>query len=302
MARRIKARLILQQLAAGTSRNATAKALGVSRHGIQAVAEAAEREGISWRDAEGMDEGELYPRLFPEKADAAGYPDSEGMDASTETICQAIHIQARGQPERGTSQQLRSGRTARRPRTAASARKPRLREPTVMVPGRPPEVEGRAVPGHWEGDLIADAANKGAMGTLAERSSRNVILPHLPDGHGSGEAQEAIVRKMAGLPKLMRDSLAWGQGSGMALHDEMSVASDMGVCFCDPHPPWRRGASENANGLLRQYFPKGADLSVYPEEHLDAVAEGLNDRPRETLGWRKPSEVFLELTNDSLIT
>ncbi|MDP9858349.1 hypothetical protein J2S71_000045 [Olsenella profusa DSM 13989] len=124
MARRIKARLILQQLAAGTSRNATAKALGVSRHGIQAVAEAAEREGISWRDAEGMDEGELYPRLFPEKADAAGYPDNEGMNASTETICQAVYIQAKGQPERDVPQQLRSGRTARtgrgRPPTRAS--------------------------------------------------------------------------------------------------------------------------------------------------------------------------------------
>lgn len=178
--------------------------------------------------------------------------------------------------------------------------KPRFREPMVMISERPPEVEDRAVPGHWEGDLITGAANKSAIGTLVERSSRNVILLHLPDGHGSGKVQEAIVRKMARLPKLMRNSLTWDQGSEMALHGKISVALDMDVYFCDPHSPWQRGANENTNGLLRQYFPKGTDLSIFPEEYLDAVAEELNDRPRKTLGWRKPSEVFLELINDSL--
>ena len=173
-------------------------------------------------------------------------------------------------------------------------------EPMVMISERPPEVEDRAVPGHWEGDLITGAANKSAIGTLVERSSRNVILLHLPDGHGSGKVQEAIVRKMARLPKLMRNSLTWDQGSEMALHGKISVALDMDVYFCDPHSPWQRGANENTNGLLRQYFPKGTDLSIFPEEYLDAVAEELNDRPRKTLGWRKPSEVFLELINDSL--
>lgn len=223
------------------------------------------------------------------------------MNASTETIYQAIYIQAKGQLKRDIAQQLRSGRTARRPRRPAGARKPRFREPMVMISDRPPEVEDRAVPGHWEGDLITGAANKSAIGTLVERSSRNVILLHLPDGHDSGKVQEAIVRKMARLPKLMRNSLTWDQGSEMALHGEISVALDMDVYFCDPHSPWQRGTNENANGLLRQYFPKGTDLSVYPEEYLDAVAEELNDRPRKTLGWRKPSEVFLDLINDSLI-
>lgn len=232
---------------------------------------------------------------------AAEYPDNGAMNASTETIYQAIYIQAKGQLKRDIAQQLRSGRTARRPRRPAGARKPRFREPMVMISDRPPEVEDRAVPGHWEGDLITGAANKSAIGTLVERSSRNVILLHLPDGHDSGKVQEAIVRKMARLPKLMRNSLTWDQGSEMALHGEISVALDMDVYFCDPHSPWQRGTNENTNGLLRQYFPKGTDLSVYPEEYLDAVAEELNDRPRKTLGWRKPSEVFLDLINDSLI-
>ncbi len=172
--------------------------------------------------------------------------------------------------------------------------------PMAMISERPPEVEDRAVPGRWEGDLITGAANKSAIGTPVERSSRNVILLHLPDGRGSGKVQEAIVRKMARLPKLMRNSLTWDQGSEMALHGKVSVALDMDVYFCDPRSPWRRGANENTNGLLRQYFPKGADLSIFPEEYLDAVAEELNDRPRKTLEWRKPSEVFLGLINDSL--
>ena len=232
---------------------------------------------------------------------ASEYPDNGCMNASTETIYQAIYIQAKGQLKRDISRQLRSERTARRPRGAADARKPRFREPMVMISERPPEAGDRAVPGHWEGDLITGAANKSAIGTLVERSSRNVILLHLPDGHDSGKVQRTIVRKMAGLPKLMRNSLTWDQGSEMALHGEISVALDMDVYFCDPHSPWQRGTNENTNGLLRQYFPKGTDLSVHPEDYLDAVAEELNDRPRKTLGWRKPSEVFLDLINDSLI-
>ena len=232
---------------------------------------------------------------------AAEYPDNGSMNASTETIYQAIYVQAKGQLRRDVARALRTGRAARRPRGREDARRPRFREPMVMISERPAEVEDRAVPGHWEGDLITGAANKSAIGTLVERSSRNVILLHLPDGHDSGKVQEAIVRKMRGLPGLMRNSLTWDQGSEMALHGEISVALDMDVYFCDPHSPWQRGTNENTNGLLRQYFPKGTDLSVYPEEYLDAVAEELNDRPRKTLGWRKPSEVFLELINDSLV-
>lgn len=229
------------------------------------------------------------------------YPDNEAMNASTETIYQAIYIQAKGQLKREVVQQLRSGRTARKSKGAPNTRKSRFREPMLMISERPAEVEDRAIPGHWEGDLIIGAGHRSAIGTLVERKTRNVILLYLPDGHDAGKVQEAIIKKMQHLPKLMRNSLTWDQGSEMALHHEISVALEMDVFFCDPHAPWQRGTNENTNGLLRQYFPKGTDLSVYPEDYLDAVAEELNDRPRKTLGWRKPSEMFLELINESAV-
>ena len=167
-------------------------------------------------------------------------------------------------------------------------------EPMVMISERPPEVEDRAVPGHWEGDLITGAANKSAIGTLVERLSRNVILLHLPDGHGSGKVQEAIVRKMARLPKLMRNSLTWDQGSEMALHGKISVALDMDVYFCDPHSPWQRGANENTNGLLRQYFPKGTDLSTVSYEETKRIEDWLNNYPRKMFGYLCSEQLFRE--------
>ncbi|WP_220269977.1 IS30 family transposase, partial [Slackia isoflavoniconvertens] len=194
---------------------------------------------------------------------------------------------------------LRSGRASRRPRSAADGRKPRFRDPMVMIGERPAEVEDRAVPGHWEGGLITGAANKSAIGTLVERATRFTMLLHLPDGHGAEQVQDAIVRKMARLPELMLNSLTWDQGSELARHKKIGAALDMQVYFCDPHSPWQRGTNENTNGLLRQYFPKGTDLSVCPEGHLDAVAEELNDRPRKTLGFMKPSELFLKLIDGS---
>ena len=166
-----------------------------------------------------------------------------------------------------------------------------------MISERPAEVEDRAVPGHWEGDLICGAANRTAIGTLVERSTRFTILLHLPDGHDAEHVQQAIIRKMRSLPKLLRNSLTWDQGSELALHRRVTTALDMQVYFCDPHSPWQRGTNENTNGLLRQYFPKGTDLSRYGEDYLDAVAAELNDRPRKTLGFMKPSERILELLN-----
>ncbi len=166
-----------------------------------------------------------------------------------------------------------------------------------MISERPAEVEDRAIPGHWEGDLICSAANKSAIGTLVERSTRFTILLHLPDGHDAEHVRQAVIRKMQYLPKLLRNSLTWDQGSEPALHKRISTTLDMQVYFRDPHSPWQRGTNENTNGLLRQYFPKGTDLSAYPEDYLDAVAEELNDRPRKTLGYRKPSEKILELIN-----
>lgn len=217
------------------------------------------------------------------------------MSACHETIYQAIYVQARGELRRDVARCLRSGRARRRPRGDAASRRPRFREPMVMISERPAEAEDRAVPGHWEGDLITGAANKSAIGTLVERTTRFTMLLHLPDGHSSEQVQEAIVKKMGRLPELMRNSLTWDQGSELALHGRISAALDMDVYFCDPHSPWQRGTNENTNGLLRQYFPKGTDLSVYPERYLDAVAEELNDRPRKTLGFKKPSEEFVRL-------
>ncbi len=228
------------------------------------------------------------------------FPDNEHMRACPETIYQAIYIQAKGQLKRDLEKKLRSGRVKRRPRAPEGERKSRFRDPMVMISERPAEVADRAVPGHWEGDLIVGANNKSAIGTLVERTSRDTILLHLPDGHDSEHVQEAVIKKMQHLPRLMLNSLTWDQGSELAQHLKIGAALDIQVYFCDPHSPWQRPTNENTNGLLRQYFPKGTDLSIYPEEYLDAVAEELNDRPRKVLGWRKPSEVFLELVEESI--
>lgn len=219
------------------------------------------------------------------------------MHVCAETIYQAIYVQAKGELKKDVIKALRSGRVQRRPHGQTDSRKPRFREPMIMISERPAEVEDRAIPGHWEGDLICSAANKSAIGTLVERSTRFTILLHLPDGHDAKHVQQAVIRKMQYLPKLLRNSLTWDQGSELALHKRISTTLDMQVYFRDPHSPWQRGTNENTNGLLRQYFPKGTDLSAYPEDHLDAVAEELNDRPRKTLGYRKPSEKILELIN-----
>ena len=224
----------------------------------------------------------------------AMFPDNGDMHASVETIYQAIYPQARGELKQELKRAMRQGRTVRRPQ-GGQGRKPRFREPMVMISERPPEIEDRAVPGHWEGDLITGSRNKSAIGTLVERATRFTILLHLPDGHDAGQVQQAIVRKMRNLPRLLRNSLTWDQGSELALHKQIGASLDMRVYFCDPHSPWQRGTNENTNGLLRQYFPKGTDLSKYPEDYLDAVAEELNDRPRKTLGFMKPSEKIIEL-------
>ncbi|WP_420829291.1 IS30 family transposase [Bifidobacterium callimiconis] len=224
----------------------------------------------------------------------ADFPDNDGMHVCTETIYQAIYVQARGELRRDVARALRTGRAARRPR-AGDARRPRFREPMVMISERPPEVGDRAVPGHWEGDLIMGASNRSAIGTLVERSTRFTILLHLPDGHDAEHVQRAVIDQMRRLPRHLRNSLTWDQGAELALHGRIRAALDMQVYFCDPHSPWQRGTNENTNGLLRQYFPKGTDLSGYSRAYLDAVAEELNDRPRKTLGFRKPSEAILDL-------
>ena len=224
----------------------------------------------------------------------AMFPDDGDVHASVETIHQAIYLQARGGLRQELKRAMRQGRTARGPQ-GGQGRKPRFREPMVMISERPPEIEDRAVPGHWEGDLITGSRNKSAIGTLVERTTRFTILLHLPDEHDAEHARQAIIDKMQHLPKLLRNSLTWDQGAELALRKRIGASPDMAVYFCDPHSPWQRGTNENTNGLLRQYFPKGTDLSKYPEDYLDAVAEELNDRPRKTLGFMRPSEKIIEL-------
>ena len=224
----------------------------------------------------------------------AMFPDNGDMHASVETIYQAIYLQARGELKQELKRAMRQGRTARRPQ-GGQGRKPRFREPMVMISERPPQIGDRAVPGHWEGDLITGSRNKSAIGTLVERTTRFTILPHLPDGHDAEHARQAIIDKMQHLPKLLRNSLTWDQGAELALRKRIGASLDMAVYFCDPHSPRQRGTNESTNGLLRRYFPKGTGLSVYPEDYLDAVAEELNDRPRKTLGFMKPSEKIIEL-------
>lgn len=223
------------------------------------------------------------------------YPHDDSMHLCTETIYQAIYVHARGALKLDVKKALRQGRAARKPRSSADERAPRFREPMVMIHDRPASANDRAIPGHWEGDLILGAGNKSAIGTLVERSTRFTILLHLPHRHDSYAVQEAIIHKMRHLPAVLRNTLTWDQGSEMALHSRITTALDMQVYFCDPHAPWQRGSNENTNGLLRQYFPKGTDLSVYSQAYLDAVAEELNDRPRKTLNYDKPSERILEL-------
>jgi IS30 family transposase len=165
----------------------------------------------------------------------------------------------------------------------------------VMISARPAEAADRAVPGHWEGDLIIGASGGSVIGTLVERSTRFVLLVHLPVGRGAVEVRNAMIPVMAGLPVLLRRSLTWDQGAELARHRDIATALDMPIYFCDPHSPWQRGSNENTNGLLRQYFPKGTDLAVHTPADLAAVAAELNARPRKTLDWDTPAQALTRL-------
>ncbi|MFG3310325.1 IS30 family transposase [Streptomyces wuyuanensis] len=220
----------------------------------------------------------------------AQFPHQPEMHVVHETVYQALYVQGRGELRRELARALRSGRARRKPHRQAAARQPRFTDPMVMISERPAEAEDRAVPGHWEGDLIIGKDNASAIGTLVERATRYVMLLHLPDGRTAEHVRDALVNTVQSLPGHLVRSLTWDQGSEMAAHKSFSIATDVPVYFCDPASPWQRGSNENTNGLLRQYFPKGTDLSVHTREHLDAVAAELNGRPRKTLGWETPAE------------
>src|SRR5690349_13683134 len=222
------------------------------------------------------------------------FPDRPEMQVSHETIYQSIYVQGRGALRRELAACLRTGRALRKPRRKEGERRGKI-PGMVMISERPAEAEDRAVPGHWEGDLIAGAGNKSAIGTLVERSTRFVLLLHLPHGHGADAVAAQMTQVMTTLPAQLRRSLTWDQGSEMTNHAQIAAATDLEVYFCDPHSPWQRGSNENTNGLLRQYFPKGTGLSGHTREHLDAVAAELNARPRKTLGWKTPAEALDEV-------
>jgi transposase, IS30 family len=220
------------------------------------------------------------------------FPDDEAMRVSHEALYQALFVQAKGQLTARLVGRLRTGkvrRVSRAERRAITANKQAIPN-MVMITERPPEVADRAVPGHWEGDLIMGERNSSAIATLVERASRFVMLQRLPYDHSAERTAYALTAAMNRLPELLKRSLTWDQGREMAQHAKFTTITDIPVFFCDPHSPWQRGTNENTNGLLREYFPKGTDLSVYSQDYLDAVAFELNGRPRKTLGWLKPSE------------
>ena len=220
------------------------------------------------------------------------YPDDLNMRVSHETIYRTLFVQARGALRKELTACLRTGRTQRRLHMRIERSGAGRLQNMILISDRPPEIEDRAVPGHWEGDLIIGKGGRSAIGTLVERSSRYVVLLHLPHGRTAEDVRAALTRQISKLPAELRRTLTWDQGKEMAEHVRFSTDTNMVVYFCDPHSPWQRGSNENTNGLLRQYFPSKADLSLHSAAQLNAVARQLNNRPRQTLNWMKPSEVF----------
>jgi IS30 family transposase len=236
------------------------------------------------------------------------FPNDESMRISHEAIYQALYVQGRGALRRELTACLRTGRALRVPRARTTRRGKSFVTNEVMISERPAEAEDRAVPGHWEGDLIL-GLDRSAIGTLVERSSRFTMLLHLPpmadqgprvqngpplSGHGAEAVRDAIASTITTLPEQLRRSLTWDQGTEMAQHAQLRIDTGLQIYFCDPQSPWQRATNENTNGLLRQYFPKGTDLTRHGPEDLAAVAATLNGRPRKTLGWRTPAEVLNE--------
>jgi IS30 family transposase len=235
------------------------------------------------------------------------------MRISHEAIYQALYVQGRGALRRELTACLRTGRALRVPQARTRGRGKRFVTPEVMITQRPAEAEDRAIPGHWEGDLIL-GLDSSAIGTLVERATRFTMLLHLPRmaghdgprvkngpalaGHGAEAVRDAIASSITTLPEQLRRSLTWDQGAEMAQHAQLRIDTGLEVYFCDPHSPWQRGTNENTNGLLRQYFPKGTDLSKHSANDLNAVAAALNNRPRKTLGWKTPAEAL----NDHLLS
>lgn len=226
------------------------------------------------------------------------FPDDAEMWVSHETIYQALYVQGRGALKRELTKHLRTGRSMRKPRRRAEQRRERIPN-MVNIAERPKEVEDRAVPGDWEGDLILGSTESvSAIGTLVERATGFTLLLHLRGDHTAETVAVAMTVKMSELPDQLIRSLTWDQGMEMASHVQIAEATGLDIYFCDPHSPWQRGTNENTNGLLRQYFPKGTDLSKWGPGYLDKVAAELNSRPRKRLGWRTPAEALDKLLSE----
>jgi transposase, IS30 family len=218
------------------------------------------------------------------------------MTVSHETIYQSIYVQGRGALRKELAACLRTGRARRHPHTRLDTPRPGVLTNMVMISERPAEADDRAVPGHWEGDLIMGAGNRSAIGTLVERTTRFVMFLHLPGGrHTADVVRDAMTTKILTPPTAMRRSITWDQGKEMAQHAQFTIDTGIQIYFCDPHSPWMRGSNENTNGLARQYFPKSTNLTKYTEADLAAAADSLNGRPRQTLGWMTPSEKLAQL-------
>lgn len=224
------------------------------------------------------------------------FPDDAEMRVSHETIYQALYVQGRGELKRELATALRTGRTLRK--TQGRTRTGSRMADMVMIADRPAEVEDRAVPGHWEGDLIVGKDSGSAIGTLVERSTGFLMLLHLPERHGAVEVRDQMITAIGKMPASLRKTVTWDQGMEMAAHQQITIATGVDIYFCDPHSPWQRGSNENTNGLLRQYFPKGTDLSGYHPDYLDFVANQLNDRPRKRLDAATPRETLNQLLSD----
>ena len=249
------------------------------------------------RRLRGVVERKLEAKWSPQQISAwlaLEYPDRPEMQVSHETIYQSLFVQSRGALRKELHSCLRSGRAMRRAKayTKGNVGQGQLKN-MVMISERPAEVKDRAVPGHWEGDLIF-GKKMTSIGTLVERHSRYVILLKLPTGHGAGAVRKAMTKRILTLPAQLRRSITWDQGKEMAEHVQFTVDTGVQIYFCDPKSPWQRGSNENTNGLFRQYLPKSSDLSQCTQRELDAVASSLNTRPRQTLGWMTPSQAFAE--------
>jgi IS30 family transposase len=226
------------------------------------------------------------------------FPDDGEMRISHEAIYQALYVQGRGALRRELTVCLRTGRALRKPRARVDHRRTRIKN-MVMISERPAQVDDRAVPGHWEGDLIVGKNSVSAIGTLVERTTRFTMLLHLPDNHRAEAVRDAIAATILTLPAQLRRSLTWDQGFELLEHVQLKIDTDLAIYFCDPHSPWQRGTNENTNGLLRQYFPKSTDLSVHGAAQLVSVAAALNGRPRKSLEWKTPAEAFAALLGQS---